>query len=130
VSIQGVREDARAVKPLPPDKVRILWLCGSASGTLPFDKISSYENGDILADVNLMIQRLRAVGVQEAYAVDLTDPEIPASVARVVVPELESWFLTDFAPDSCRLGWRAGRYLGAAQPSREDFRGAAPPLVA
>jgi ribosomal protein S12 methylthiotransferase accessory factor len=113
VAIQGVREDARAVQALRPRAAneRALSCCDGAS-TIPFHQISAYQNDDILDDLNLMIGRLKAVGVREAYAVDLTDPEIPASVARVIVPDMESWFLTDFKPESCALGWRATRYLG------------------
>jgi ribosomal protein S12 methylthiotransferase accessory factor len=113
VAIQGVREDARAVQALRPRAAneRALSCCDGTS-TIPFHQISAYQNDDILDDLNLMIGRLKAVGVREAYAVDLTDPEIPASVARVIVPDMESWFLTDFKPESCALGWRATRYLG------------------
>jgi len=74
--------------------------------------VPSYHNDDILEDLNLLVERITAVGITEAYAVDLTDPQIPASVARVLVPEAESWFLNDFKPAACRLGWRASRYLG------------------
>lgn len=110
VCIQGVREDARAVQPLNPAKEKWLWRNDGAL-VVPFDQVPSYQNDDIRADLELLIERLKAAGVREAYAVDLSDPDIPAAVARVVVPEMESWFLTDFAPDTCRLGWRASRYL-------------------
>lgn len=112
VCIQGVREDAKAVKARQTDTDRVLWRHDSACA-LPFQQVPTHRNDDILDDLNLMIERLKAVGVREAYAVDLTDPQIPASVARVIVPEMESWFLTDFSPETCRLGWRAGRYLGS-----------------
>jgi ribosomal protein S12 methylthiotransferase accessory factor len=110
VSIQGVREDARAVKPLPPDSDWVLWRKDDEY-SMPFQAVATTENDDILADVDLMVGTLRSAGIKDAYAVDLSDPGIPASVARVIVPELESWFLNDFSPESCRLGWRAGRYL-------------------
>jgi ribosomal protein S12 methylthiotransferase accessory factor len=58
-----------------------------------------------------MLDRLRSAGVREAYAVDVSDPAIPASVVRMIIPEMESWFLRDFAADQSRLGWRAQRYL-------------------
>lgn len=112
VMIQGVREDAKAIKQRPHKVTRVLW--DPSEHTVPFDSVPSYHNDDILDDLKLMIERIQAVGITEAYAVDLTDPEIPASVARVLVPEAECWFITDFKPDTCRLGWRAGRYLVGA----------------
>jgi ribosomal protein S12 methylthiotransferase accessory factor len=110
VQIQGVREDAKAVKSTTMSAGGSLW-CRDGADRIHFDEVDSYRNDDILDDIELMLGRLRSVGVQEAYAVDLTDPSIPANVARVIVPEMEAWFLRDFAADSCRLGWRALRYL-------------------
>ena len=122
VCIQGVREDAKAVRPLKPGGERNLWR-GDGVITVPFDRVSTYQNDDILDDLNLIVGRLKAVGAREAYAVDLSDPEIPATVIRVVVPDMESWFLTDFAPGTCRLGWRASRYLDGqrAVPAAGEF---------
>jgi ribosomal protein S12 methylthiotransferase accessory factor len=111
VCIQGVREDAKAVRPLKSGGERNLWR-GDGVVTVPFDRVPTYQNDDILGDLDLIIERLKVAGVREAYAIDLSDPQIPASVIRVVVPDMESWFLTDFAPDTCRLGSRASRYLG------------------
>jgi ribosomal protein S12 methylthiotransferase accessory factor len=111
VSIQGVREDAHAVKGRQTDADLVLWQRDSAR-MVPFRQVPTHQNDDILDDLNLMIERLRTAGVREAYAVDLTDPQIPASVARVIVPEMEAWFITDFSSETCCLGWRASRYLG------------------
>lgn len=111
VAIQGVREDARTVKAFPEGANLALWRRDDGVGSIPFDKVPSYQNDDILQDLNLMVERIRMAGVRQLYAVDLTDPQIPASVARVIAPELEAWFLTEFAPDACKLGWRASRYL-------------------
>jgi ribosomal protein S12 methylthiotransferase accessory factor len=111
VRIQGVREDAHAVKGPRDISEQALWRDDYA-GTVSFRQLPTYRHDDIIDDLNLMLERLKSVGVREAYAVDLTDPDIPASVARVIVPEMESWFLTDFTAETCRLGWRAARYLG------------------
>ena len=111
VAIQGVREDARAVKPLPEGGTLALWRRDDGARAIPFQRVPTFQNDDILDDLNLMLGRLKAVGVREAYAVDLSDPRVPANVARVIVPELEAWFLTGFSPESCRLGERASRYL-------------------
>jgi ribosomal protein S12 methylthiotransferase accessory factor YcaO len=116
-----VREDARAVKPIAPGRLRSLWK--PAGGNIAsFGDIPTYENDDILSDVRLMIQRLRDAGITQAYAIDLSDKDFPASVARVVVPELESWVLSDFSPQECRLGRRAARYLRSHAPQVPSVR--------
>jgi ribosomal protein S12 methylthiotransferase accessory factor len=110
VQIQGVREDAKAVPTAYGSAQRVLW-CQDAETVVSFSQIASYVHSDILDDLNLMLDRLRADGVQQVYAVDLSRPQIPAAVVRLIIPEMESWFLTDFDPDQCRLGRRAQRYL-------------------
>lgn len=52
---------------------------------------------------------------------DLSRPHIRAAVVRLIIPEMESWFLTDFDPGKCQLGRRAQRYL-----SRSRSRPASP----
>lgn len=116
VQIQGVREDAKAVPTAYPSAQRVLW-CQDADVRVDFGQIPTYVHDDIVEDINLMLGRLRAAGVEEVYAVDLSRPRVPAAVVRLVIPEMESWFLTDFDPDRCRLGRRAQRYLPpAAEP--------------
>ena len=110
VQIQGVREDASAARQKTSTRGRVLW-CSDSDRWIDFADIPSYDHPDILTDVQTMLDRLRAVGVSEAYAVDVSHPDIPASVVRVVVPEMESWFLHDFAEDSARLGSRAQRFF-------------------
>ncbi|MGI8882152.1 MAG: YcaO-like family protein [Jatrophihabitans sp.] len=110
VQIQGVREDASAARAVAPSKERVLW-CHDSDRWISFSEVPSYENQDILDDINLMLDRLRSSGVREAYAVDVSDPDIPASVTKVIVPEMEAWFLRDFAENQSRLGWRSQRYL-------------------
>jgi hypothetical protein len=39
---------------------------------------------------------------------------VVASVLRLIIPDMESWFLRDFAADEARLGPRALRYLAQA----------------
>lgn len=55
-------------------------------------------------DLDHQLSRLRAVGITEAVAVDLTKPEFGIPVVRVVVPGLEG---VDHSPDYV-LGARAG----------------------
>ena len=115
VQIQGVREDAKAVTAAYPSAQRVLW-CQDAATRVDFSQIPSYVHGDILDDITLMLDRLREAGVREVYAADLSRPHIPAAVVRLIIPEMESWFLTDFDPGKCKLGRRAQRYLPPAEP--------------
>jgi ribosomal protein S12 methylthiotransferase accessory factor len=66
--------------------------------------LPSYPSEDIVADIEFMLDRLRACGLKHAVAVDLSPPEIPVHVVRVLVPGLESW-----AIDRSKLGERATR---------------------
>jgi len=109
VQIQGTREDAVSVGKRY-EGARVLW-CTDSDNFVDFDEIPSYVHSDILDDVNFMLDRLQAVGVTEVYGADLTYPDIPASVLRLIIPDMESWFLRDFAADEARLGPRALRYL-------------------
>ena len=62
----------------------------------------------IEADLAHQLERLRAVGIEEAVAIDLTKPEFAIPVVRVVVPGLEG---ADESPDYL-LGERGLRVLG------------------
>jgi ribosomal protein S12 methylthiotransferase accessory factor len=66
--------------------------------------LPTYPTDDIVADIALMLDRLRACGLSRVIAVDLSPPEIPVHVVRLLVPGLESW-----AIDHSRLGTRATR---------------------
>lgn len=67
VQIQGVREDAKAVPTTYPSAQRVLW-CPDADTRVDFRDVPTYIYGDILDDINLMLDRLRAAGVHEVYA--------------------------------------------------------------
>ena len=54
-----------------------------------FCDVPTYESDTVGDDLAWILARLRAVGVEQAIAVDLTLPELGISVARVVVPGLE-----------------------------------------
>jgi YcaO-like protein with predicted kinase domain len=55
-----------------------------------FDDGVSADNDTFDADVAWELERLKRVGIERAVLVDLTRPELGLSVARVVVPGLES----------------------------------------
>jgi ribosomal protein S12 methylthiotransferase accessory factor len=50
------------------------------------------------ADVNTVLERLRAAGLESAVVVDLTDPELQIPVVRVVVPGLEGYLFDYYRP--------------------------------
>jgi ribosomal protein S12 methylthiotransferase accessory factor len=111
VQIQGAREDAQAVGTSHKAAERVLW-CQDSERTIDFTDVPTYVHDDILDDIRFMLAQLDRAGVTEIYGADLTYPDIPACVLRLIVPDMESWFLRDFAADQSRLGPRARRYLG------------------
>ncbi|WP_158642224.1 YcaO-like family protein [Actinomadura sp. WAC 06369] len=74
-----------------------------------FRDVPDHRNDDVIADIDLMLERLRRDGLDRAIVVDRTPPGFPVHVVRVVVPGLESW-----AIDQSRLGARATAHWEAA----------------
>jgi len=128
VQIQGVREDINRASvgatQFQRNKViegeRVLW-CADSSTRLSFSDVPSFDHSNILDDIQLMLSALRNDGVQDVFVVDLSQPGIPASVVRAIIPDMESWFLTEFKPDKCILGRRAKRYLDLSMRDRDDL---------
>lgn len=58
---------------------------------ISLSQVVTHRNGDVLDDINLMLDRIQKVGMQRAVVVDFSAPELEASVARVIVPGLETW---------------------------------------
>ena len=54
-----------------------------------FHEVPSFESETIREDVDWILGRLRAVGIQQVLVVDLTKPEFGIPVVRVVIPGLE-----------------------------------------
>jgi ribosomal protein S12 methylthiotransferase accessory factor len=115
VDIQGVREDiAQAGNGSHPyaahtKRTRVVqrnsWYFKNSAILRPLQDLPSHVNGDILDDINLMLDKLKRGGIRQAIAVDLTKAEVGIPVFRLLVPGLESW-----AADHGRLGWRAGNH--------------------
>ncbi|HWH00065.1 MAG TPA: YcaO-like family protein [Pilimelia sp.] len=78
------------------------WAHKTSSRTIRFADLPHHPSADIITDLNLMLDRLRERGLTQVLVVDLSPPEIPASVVRVIVPGLESW-----AIDRSKIGERA-----------------------
>lgn len=69
-------------------------------------KGTSKATDSIAADVETIIDRLRAIGVEYVVAVDMSNPELGIPVVRVRVPGL-----SQFMVDRCRVGWRCMRHI-------------------
>jgi YcaO-like protein with predicted kinase domain len=69
----------------------------SGKGVAPLDRrpivALSFEE-----DVGVLLDRLRAVGIEHAIVVDLTHEELDIPVVRVVVPGLEGYLFQYYAP--------------------------------
>jgi ribosomal protein S12 methylthiotransferase accessory factor len=92
--IAGSRDDLRPEEFTPPAierklrRARVLMSQGGAPRG--FRDVPTYEAATCAEDLEWMLERLRAVGIEEVVAVDLTNPDVGIPVARVVIPGLEA----------------------------------------
>ena len=82
-------------------------LMGAPAQQRAFTHVPTYESTSIDDDLKWMLARLRAVGVEQVAAVDLTRDAIGIPVAKVIVPGLEGATDHDYTP-----GARARRDFG------------------
>jgi YcaO-like protein with predicted kinase domain len=91
--ITGSRDDLRPDEFTPPaiaQKLRRAQaLMSDGAARRNFREVPTYESRTCAQDLAWMLDRLRAVGIGEVMAIDLTRPEIGVPVARVVIPGLE-----------------------------------------
>ncbi|MEV4538741.1 YcaO-like family protein [Asanoa sp. NPDC049518] len=78
------------------------WAWRPAERRVALAELPSHPSDDVVTDIRLMVSRLRDRGMSRVIVVDLSPPDLPVRVARVVVPGLESW-----AVDRSKLGQRA-----------------------
>lgn len=112
VDIQGVREDI-----LPPNASsdffslhtrrisavdRNSWYLGAGKRKRPLEQIPSHSFDSLEADIEFVVNRFLANGLDRIIVVDFTPDETTYSVVRVIVPGIELW-----ATDHGRLGPRA-----------------------
>ena len=91
--IAGTRDDvvgedyrrARAPQSLIRERQAIL----QEPGKVPFDSVPTAVFPTVDEDVRFQLDRLREAGLDQAFAVDLTRPEVEIPVVRIVVPGLE-----------------------------------------
>lgn len=111
--IAGARDDYLPHWYSPPSRARrrayFRHLLASSGPPRAFAHVPSFESSSIEADLRWMLARLRAAGITQVVAVDLTREAIGVPVARVIVPGLEGAMSDedgDYAP-----GPRARRCL-------------------
>jgi YcaO-like protein with predicted kinase domain len=92
--ISGVRDDMfrASYAALSRPATRELAWTRVTAGTAArrFAEVPTAAHDSFDADVSLALERLAAVGLEEAVVVDLTRPDMDIPVVRVVVPGLES----------------------------------------
>jgi ribosomal protein S12 methylthiotransferase accessory factor len=115
VDIQAVREDI-----LPPGAVgehftphtrrvdvinRQSWCFGSSTTRRKLRDVPSHRFATIAEDLEFLLERFAACGLEEIIVVDFTPGVKTHSVVRMIVPGIENWAL-----DHGRLGQRALEY--------------------
>jgi YcaO-like protein with predicted kinase domain len=77
------------------------WFAITESEDLDTVESCSLDNDDFLADIQHVMARLKAAGLERVIVVDLTRKEIGVPVVRVIVPGLEM-----YGVDGDRIGRR------------------------
>jgi YcaO-like protein with predicted kinase domain len=105
------REDFEALQSEAKHELHRAQMATPEVPPLRFGDHAPPPGGTLHAHVTWMCERLRAVGVGPAIAVDLSRPELPVSVVRTIVPGLEA--LSEVR--GYRPGERALRLLAEVQ---------------
>lgn len=79
------------------------WPFGELRETVRFDDVPSFPGDDVMTDLRMLLDRVRARGLKRVIVVDLSIPDLPVHVVRVIVPGMET-----YAFDQGKLGPRAG----------------------
>jgi ribosomal protein S12 methylthiotransferase accessory factor len=114
--IAGARDDYTPDLYTPSARARRQALCrrllASSEPQRLYAHVPSFESLSFEGDLRWMLARLRAAGIDQVIAVDLTREAIGVPVARVIVPGLEG--VMNDADDDYAPGLRARRLLGGA----------------
>ncbi|HEX2487655.1 MAG TPA: YcaO-like family protein [Nitrososphaeraceae archaeon] len=104
-NIQGARDDLRKIHyNYNNTDDKNAWQFMSSQKTINFSDIITYQNEDILDDINLIIKFFKEVGLNRAIIVNLTNPKINVPVVRAIVPGLETFKISKSV-----MGFRARR---------------------
>lgn len=118
--IHGAREDTQSTHFLSRvgyDRAKRLnkkWF--TREPEISYAEMASYHTDDFLDDIHIVLDRLKAAGLDRVIVSDLTRPEIGVPVVRVIVPGLEH-----YAMDPERIGERCRRarrhYIPGTKPA-------------
>jgi ribosomal protein S12 methylthiotransferase accessory factor YcaO len=91
---------------------RVLDVIREPEGCRPFRDGPAGAHGSLEEDVKWEVERLAAIGLRQVVAIELTAPDLPYSVVRVVIPGLETMHdIEGYVP-----GARARARLGEQAP--------------
>jgi thioglycine synthase len=95
-NIQGARDDIEKTQfeQDDPNHYQRYWEFMRSEKTIKFSDVKTYTNRDILEDIKLILGHLREAGFRRAIVVDLTNSSTMVPVVRVIVPGLESFYVT------------------------------------
>jgi len=94
-NIQGARDDLRKIKYDDENTDdRRAWQFMRSTKKIKFSEVPTFFNEDILDDINLILYRLKNVGLNQVIIVDLTNQDIGIPVVRAIVPGLETFRIT------------------------------------
>lgn len=94
-NIQGARDDLRKIKYNDENTDdRRAWQFLRSTKKIKFSEVPTFFNEDILDDINLILYRLKNVGLNQVIIVDLTNQDIGIPVVRAIVPGLETFKIT------------------------------------
>jgi ribosomal protein S12 methylthiotransferase accessory factor len=106
-NIQGARDDLRKIKYSEENTDdRRAWQFMPSTKKIKFREVQTFFNEDILDDINLILLRLKSVGLNRVIIVNLTNPDIGIPVVRAIVPGLETFKITKSV-----IGMRARAYF-------------------
>jgi thioglycine synthase len=106
-NIQGARDDLRKINYVGENSEdKRSWQFMNSDRKVRLSEVESYYNENILEDIKLILNHLKAVGLKKAIVVDLTVPWIGIPVVRAIVPGLETFKFTKSV-----VGQRARNYF-------------------
>ena len=105
-NIHGARDDLRKIKYNDNNTDdKNAWQFMTSKKIINFSEIITYQNDDILDDINIIVKYLKEAGLKKAIIVDLTNPNIKIPVVRAIIPGLETFMISKSI-----MGWRARRF--------------------
>lgn len=115
--IQGGREDLPHIM-----KEKVAFDPDAVFGRGPFcsfGDIQTFEHPTIDGDIKFILSQLKAEGLDQVIAVDLTRPELGVPVVKIIIPNAENWTVFYMHVERAMFGPRVKKLLkGAPLPPR------------